>query len=109
MYTDGLKLEMNLIDMDKFTTLKTVKFSEELFYEPFDVAYKEGAFVFVKNKADTKLIVYDAATLSVKYSFDYDYSNSQAINYIRLKDDYLLLGYANCVTNCFKIALFTDI
>lgn len=86
-----------------------MKFSEELFYEPFDVAYKEGAFVFVKNKADTKLIVYDAASMTVKYSFDYDYSNTQAISYIKLKDDYLLLGYANCVTNSFKLGLFADI
>jgi hypothetical protein len=109
VYTDGLKLELNLVDMDKFTILKTVKFSEELFYEPFDVAYKENAYIFVKNKADTKLIVYDAATMSVKYSFDYDYSNSQAISYVKLKDDYLLLGYWNSVTNSFKMGLFSDI
>ena len=96
--------------MDKFNILKTVKFSEELFYEPFDVAYKEGSFVFVKNKADTKLIVYDAHTMSIKYSFDYDSSNSQAISYIKIsKEDYLLLGYANCVTSSFKLGLFTDI
>lgn len=95
--------------MDKFNILKTVKFSEELFYEPFDVAYKEGAFVFVKNKADTKLIVYDATTMTVKYSFDYDYSNSQAISYVKTKDDFLLLGYANCLNNTFKLGLFSDI
>lgn len=109
VYTDGLKLELNLVDMDKFVILKTVKFSEELFYEPFDVAYKENSFVFVKNKADTKLIVYDSG-LNIKYSFDYDYSNSQAICYAKLnKEDFLLLGYANAITGSFKLGLFSDL
>lgn len=110
MYTDGLKLELNQVDIDKFTIQKTVKFSDELFYEPFDVAYKEASHVFVKNKADTKLIVYDARTMTVKYSFDYDYSNAQGLCYVKInKTDYLLLGYANCVTNAFKLGLFADI
>jgi hypothetical protein len=108
VYTDGLRLELNLVDMDKFTILKTVKFSDELFYEPFDVTFKENSFVFVKNKADTKLIVYDSS-LNIKYSFDYDFSNSQAICFLRLKEDFLLLGYANMITNSFKLGLFSDL
>lgn len=108
VYTDALKLELNLVDMDKLTTLKSVKFSEDLFSEPFDLAYKEGGYVFVKNRADTKIILYDSK-LNLKYSFEYDYSNSQGISYFKSsKNEFLLLGYSNSNSKTFKLGLFSD-
>lgn len=109
VYTDCLKLELNLVDMDKLTILKTVKFSEELFNEPFDLTFKENSFVFVKNRADTRVILYDSK-LNIKYSFEFENSASLGISFVRLKNDYLMLGYASLLDtkNEFKLGLFTD-
>ena len=120
VYTDSLKLELNLVDMETFNIVKCVKISDESFNEPFDVAYKENHYVFVKNRDDSKIIVYDSH-LNFKYTFEYDYSNLQGITYLKSKHEFLLTGYFNSNehahiynNNCnspksvFKLGLFSD-
>ncbi len=113
VYNDALKLETHLLDADKFNVIRTVKYSDELFAEPFDVALKENSFVFVKNQADFKIIVYDGA-LNIKYSFDYDDSFKLGMHFLKLKQNFLLLGCKNTDESdrkqnlCYKIALFSD-
>lgn len=107
VYTDALKLELSLVDSDKLQIIKTVKFSDELFNEPFDLSYKENSYIFVKNRMDTKVIIYDQ-NLNIKYSFDYDGSASLGINYLKLKSDYLLLGNLDQESKIFKLGLFSD-
>jgi hypothetical protein len=120
VYTDSLKMELNLVDMDTFHLVKCVRISDESFNEPFDVAYKENNYVFVKNRDDSKIILYDSH-LNFKYSFEYDYSNLQGISYLKSKHEFLVVGYFNkdelehiYNNNCsshksvFKLGLFSD-
>jgi WD40 repeat protein len=113
VYNDALKLETHLLDMDKMNVIRTVKYSDELFAEPFDVSFRENGFVFVKNQADFKIIVYDGG-LNIKYSFDYEGSFKLGMHVVKLKQNFLLLGCKNAEEKdrkqnlCYKIALFSD-
>jgi hypothetical protein len=112
-YTDALKLEMHLVDLDKFNVVRTTRFSDELFIEPFEVTLRENSIIFAKNKADCKVILYDS-NFNIKYSFDYDGSNTYGMHFsTKLKKDLLILGCKKYddVTRSnrhFKIGVFTE-
>jgi hypothetical protein len=135
MFTDSLKLELNLVESTQFNLaliVKSVKLGDDYnlsINEPFDIVSsqintrdtnednhhsKESAtLVFVKHRADSKVMVYDS-NLNLKYSFEYENSNFQGINYLRLngKSDLLLMGYFNTLDSDaktrFKLGIFND-
>ena len=110
-YTDALKLEVHLLDVDKFHVVKTVRFSDELFADPFDVSLKENGYVFVKNQSDNKVILYDG-NLNIKYSFDYEHSFKLGLHFLKHKKDFLLIGSINenrhRDDNAYKLGLFSE-
>ncbi len=147
IYVDSYKLEINVCDIssNEFVLVRNFKMftsiddgpngaigNNVLFNEPFfDICYsKSNNLIFLKNRADSKLIVYDynnanANALTLKYSFDYDCSNFQSMSHLKLSkssnsknssaaivpttDDYFILtGFNNIETKMFKLGLFSN-
>lgn len=127
MFTDSLKLELNLVESSQFSVVKSVKLTDDYnlsFNEPFDIVATQiseeenntkdvSSLVFIKHRTEYKVMVYDTG-LNLKYSFDYEYSNGQGINYFRLngKNDFILIGYFNPldtdVKTRYKLGIFSD-
>ena len=131
IFTDSLKLEMSLVESSQFNVVKSIKLTDDYnlsFNEPFDVvasqisvadlnednnARESSSLVFVKHRTESKVMVYDT-NLNLKYSFEYEFSNGQGINYLRLnnKSDFVLMGYFNAldtdVNTRFKLGVFSE-
>ena len=138
IYSDSLRLDLNLVETGQFSQVKSVKLTDDYnlsFNEPFDVVtslisagnakengaesaeeivFGDSSLVFVKHRTDSKILVYDT-NLNLKYSFEYEHSNGQGINYLRLngKHDFLLMGYSNGQDTAdnktrFKLGIFSD-
>jgi hypothetical protein len=142
IYVDSYKMEINVCDIssNEFVLVRNFKIftsmddgpngaigNNVLFNEPFfDICYsKSNNLIFLKNRADSKLIIYDynstnANALTLKYSFDYDCSNFQGMSHLKLpkpnknistltSDDYFILaGYNNNDLKMLKLGLFSN-
>ena len=145
IYVDSYKMEINVCDIssNEFVLVRNFKIftsmddgpngaigNNVLFNEPFfDICYsKSSNLIFLKNRADSKIIIYDynntnANSLTLKYSFEYDCSNFQAMSHLKLPgtksnnnnknnlttDDYfILVGFNNIETKTLKLGLFSN-
>ena len=134
IFSDSNSLVLNLVESTQFNfalIIKSVKLADDYnlsFNEPLDIVTSQinvkdssddshskesSSLVFVKHRAESKVMVYDT-NLNLKYSFEYENSNGQGINYLRLngKNDLLLMGYFNNLDSDsktrFKLGIFND-
>ncbi|CAF0707694.1 unnamed protein product [Brachionus calyciflorus] len=104
VFTDLNQMELNLVDVEKFTIVKSLKLSQDFFNESVDLAFREKSFVFVKYTDDVRCFVYDPK-LNFKYSFDYENSKKQGMAYIQQNGNgFLIIGKFEAKK--FKIGFF---
>jgi len=134
IFTDSSSLVLNLVESTQLNLaliIKSAKLPDDYnlsFNEPLDIVTSQinvrdsneenhskelASLVFVKHRTESKVMVYDT-NLNLKYSFEYENSNGQGINYLKLngKNDLLLMGYFNNLDSDaktrFKLGIFND-
>mgnify|MGYP001810704608 CR=1 FL=1 len=109
---DSFRHELSLYDADKLIKLRATKLSDEFqsFNGPYDITVlqrssqqqqqqqqqqQDDYLLFVKNRADTKVLIYDMSFNLYNY-FEYEHSNLQGIasiaNMKSNRNDLLILG-----------------
>lgn len=106
VYLDSLTMEINLLDSDKLSKLRSLKLPQDFFNQIFNLVIKDKAFVAVKNRDDIRCVVYDSK-LNIKYSFDYENSNLQGFSNFQLNGNNILLIGKN-EKNKFKLGFFNE-
>ena len=108
---DSNSNEIKTYDLDKLKVQKVAKISEEFqsFGGCFDMAVYKNNFLFVKNRSDSRVIIFDLY-LNFKNVFEFVGSNFQGMSMLRtaLKQNELLVLGKNVDNKAFKLGYFND-
>ena len=111
---DSRNQEVSKVDIDKLTLIKSVKIGEDFqsFGGCYDMAVHQKNYLFVKNRSDTRVMIFDL-NLQFKNCFEYEGSSFQGISVVKTAstnekiNEVLVIG-KNVDNKSFKLGYFND-